>query len=114
MLTGSSSILYTLPPAQYSIISIFARPWLYNQSINQSINQSVTYWHQPHSMQSRGYTQLSGVRLSAGLFHPAAARRYGGFTPVGPATRIYRSIAVRLASRRSTATAPQQQRPVGE
>jgi len=31
MLAGSSSILYTLPPAQYSIIRIFARPWLYHQ-----------------------------------------------------------------------------------
>jgi len=52
-----------------------------------------------------GFMQLSGVRLSVRLSHPAAARRCCGFAAVGPAARRYRSIAARPAVSSSRAAA---------
>jgi len=43
--------------------------------------------------------QLSGVRLSVCLSHPAAARRCCRFAAVGPAGRRYRSIGAAAAGK---------------
>jgi len=52
-----------------------------------------------------GSMQLSGVRPSVCLSHPAAARRCCGFAAVGTTVRRYRSIAARPAVSSSRAAA---------
>jgi len=68
------------------------------------VDCSLTIWHHPHSMRSSVYASIGRLSVRPPA-HPAAA--CCGFAAVGPAARIYRSIAVRPAGRRLEAAAPQ-------
>jgi len=58
-----------------------------------------------------GSMQLSGVRPSVSLSHPATARRCCGFAAVGPAARRYQSATRPAVSSSAPQHGAQQQMP---